>query len=260
MMNRPFSVPSLLIVLILHAVLIALAVTGLPMQSDKPPQPVTIAVQLLPVPEKAAPTPQSPPEPVPAPPAPAPLPSAPPPAPEPPEPEPKPVAKPEPKLEPKPVPKPRPKPASKPRAVREPAPPEAKAPPAPEPAPAISSAEPVQPASPPAGATAPPAPAVSAPPVKTSVYISAEYAATNVKPAYPAMSKRYGEQGTVVLRVLVNADGTAGQVEIRTSSGYPLLDESARTAVQRWRFRPATSDGKPVADWFLIPIPFKLQN
>ena len=255
-MNRPFSLPFLFIVLILHAGLIALVITGLPMQFDKPPQPVTIAVQLLPAPEKAALTPQSPPEPLPAPPAPTPLPSAPPPALKPPEPKPEAEAKPKPKS----APKPKPKPASKPPAVREPAPPEVKAAPVPEPAPAISSAAPVQPASPPAAATAPPASAVSAPPVKTGVYIPAEYAATNVKPAYPAMSKRYGEQGTVVLRVLVNADGTAGQVEIRTSSGYPLLDESARTAVQRWRFHPATSDGKPVADWFLIPIPFKLQN
>jgi protein TonB len=63
-----------------------------------------------------------------------------------------------------------------------------------------------------------------------------------------------------VLRVFVKADGTASQIEIKSSSGYPLLDQSAKTAVQSWRFNPATSDGKPVADWFLIPIPFKLQN
>lgn len=64
----------------------------------------------------------------------------------------------------------------------------------------------------------------------------------------------------MVLRVLVKADGTAGAVEILTSSGYPLLDESARTTVQTWRFKPATIDGKPVAEWYQVPIPFKLQN
>lgn len=64
----------------------------------------------------------------------------------------------------------------------------------------------------------------------------------------------------MVLRVLVRADGTAGVVEIRTSSGSALLDQSARNAVQTWRFNPATNDGKPVDEWFLIPIPFKLQN
>jgi periplasmic protein TonB len=97
-------------------------------------------------------------------------------------------------------------------------------------------------------------------PVKTGAYIPADYVASNRKPSYPALSKRYEEQGTVVLRVLVKADGTAGQVEIKSSSGYPLLDESAKSTVRHWRFHPATSDGKPIADWFLIPIPFKLEN
>ena len=96
--------------------------------------------------------------------------------------------------------------------------------------------------------------------VRTSVSIPASYAASNRKPGYPSLSRPYEEQGTVVLRVFVKADGTAGQIEIKSSSGYPLLDQSAKTAVQSWRFNPATSDGKPVADWFLIPIPFKLQN
>jgi protein TonB len=105
---------------------------------------------------------------------------------------------------------------------------------------------------------APPAP--PAPPAKTGVSIPASYAATNRKPEYPAMSRRYEEQGTVVLRVLVKADGTVGAVEIKSSSGYPLLDESAKSTVRTWRFNPATSDGQPIAEWYQVPIPFKLQN
>lgn len=63
-----------------------------------------------------------------------------------------------------------------------------------------------------------------------------------------------------MLRVLVSADGGAGAVEIRNTSGYPLLDESARSTVQTWRFKPATVDGKPVAEWYQLAIPFTLQN
>lgn len=63
-----------------------------------------------------------------------------------------------------------------------------------------------------------------------------------------------------MLRVLVNADGTAGAVEVKNSSGFPLLDESARSTVQTWRFKPATIDGKPVAEWYQVSIPFTLQS
>jgi len=96
--------------------------------------------------------------------------------------------------------------------------------------------------------------------VRTGVSISASYAASNRPPVQPARSLRNNEQGKVVLRVLVQADGSAGDVQVQTSSGFPLLDEAARSAVQTWRFNPATSDGKPVAEWYLVPIIFKLSN
>lgn len=94
----------------------------------------------------------------------------------------------------------------------------------------------------------------------TGVTIPAAYAARNRKPDYPLMSRRYNEQGTVVLRVLVNADGSAGEVFVRKSSGYPLLDQSALTAVRDWRFAAATRDGKPVSEWYEIPIPYTLRD
>lgn len=94
----------------------------------------------------------------------------------------------------------------------------------------------------------------------TGVAIPAAYAARNRKPDYPLMSRRYNEQGTVVLRVLVNADGSAGEVFVRKSSGHPLLDQSALTAVRDWRFAAATRDGKPVSEWYEIPIPYTLRD
>lgn len=132
---------------------------------------------------------------------------------------------------------------------------------------AVSETAPTTPTLPPAlaPASAPtsaptPVPAPAPPPVKTAVSLSASYAASNRKPDYPAMSRRHDEQGTVLLRVFVNADGTAGTVQIKTSSGFPLLDQAAREAVQSWHFQPATLDGKPIAEWYQIPIPFTLKN
>jgi len=119
--------------------------------------------------------------------------------------------------------------------------------PAPSPAPTVQAA----PVLPPVTATAPP--------TKTSAS-DATYTSTNRKPPYPRLSRINEEQGTVVLRVLVKADGTAGAVEVKNSSTYPLLDESAKTTVQTWRFKPATVDGKPVAEWYQLAIPFTLQE
>lgn len=98
------------------------------------------------------------------------------------------------------------------------------------------------------------------PAAKTGVAVPAAYAARNRKPDYPLLSRRYNEQGTVVLRVLVNADGTAGEVRIKKSSSYPLLDQSALAAVRDWRFVAATQDGKAISEWYEISIPYTLRN
>lgn len=112
---------------------------------------------------------------------------------------------------------------------------------------------------PPAPAPPSPAPVVTAP-SKTDVSIPASYSASNQKPIYPNMSKRLGEQGTVVLRVLVKADGSAGEVEVKSSSNYSRLDQAAIDAVKTWRFNPAKIDGKAIDEWYQVPIPFKLQS
>ena len=77
-------------------------------------------------------------------------------------------------------------------------------------------------------------------------------------PEYPAASRRMGEEGKTVLRVLVNDKGRAERIEVQKSSGSPRLDEAARQAVQRALFKPYTEDGKPVAVFAIIPISFQL--
>ncbi len=94
----------------------------------------------------------------------------------------------------------------------------------------------------------------------TGVSIPADYAGTNQKPVYPLLSRKLAEQGTVVLRIQVKEDGSPGDVRIQQSSGYPLLDESALSAVRQWRFHPASINHRPVTEWYQIAIPFKLQN
>ena len=81
----------------------------------------------------------------------------------------------------------------------------------------------------------------------------------NPKPAYPAMSKRLGEQGKVVVRVLIGVDGMAQKAEIRQSSGFDRLDQAALTTTQRWRYVPGKRGGVAEAMWFNVPINFVLE-
>jgi protein TonB len=77
---------------------------------------------------------------------------------------------------------------------------------------------------------------------------------------YPLAAVRQHLQGTVVLRVLVDADGRVERVEIEHGSGHGQLDSAAREAVQGARFRPVLKDGKPMPAWGLVPIAFRLDR
>ena len=126
---------------------------------------------------------------------------------------------------------------------------------APQP-PAPPIAAPVNVAAPPA-----PVPAPVAPPAPPKIDLPSSDAAylQNPKPAYPSISKRLGEQGKVVVRVLIGLDGTAQKAEIRQSSGYDRLDQAALATVQKWRYVPGKRAGVPEAMWFNIPINFVLE-
>lgn len=80
----------------------------------------------------------------------------------------------------------------------------------------------------------------------------------NPQPDYPAVSRRIGEEGRVILRVLVSAEGRAEEVEVRTSSGSSRLDQAALASVKRWRFEPARQGAQAVPAWVLVPISFHL--
>jgi TonB family protein len=81
----------------------------------------------------------------------------------------------------------------------------------------------------------------------------------NPKPAYPEEAREKGHQGEVVLRVEVLINGQVGQIEIKKSSGYELLDQSALATVKQWRFIPAKKGEASIPLWVNIPIKFQLQ-
>lgn len=166
-------------------------------------------------------------------------------------------------------PPPQPRPAPTPRAVPQPKP---AAQPAPQPV-AVATPTPAanapasviepQPTAP-VAAVAPPAaesaapPASPAPPRIELPSSSADYL-NNPPPPYPPLSKRLGEQGKVVIRAFIDANGTATQAEVRTSSGYDRLDQAALQTVLKWRYVPGKRAGVAEGMWFNVPIHFVLE-
>jgi TonB family protein len=90
----------------------------------------------------------------------------------------------------------------------------------------------------------------------TSGQVSAPVAMTKVDPAYPAELIRERVEGTVVLYAIIHKDGTVGEVRV-LHSVQGRLDESARTALARWKFRPGTKNGQAVDLEAVVQIPFR---
>jgi periplasmic protein TonB len=109
-------------------------------------------------------------------------------------------------------------------------------------------------------APAPPvaaAPAVVVAPAAPRTVSSVEYIRPP-QPVYPAISRRLGETGVVVLRILIGEKGLPEQVLVQKSSGSANLDEAGRQAALRALFKPHMEDGKPVAVFALVPLNFQL--
>ncbi len=78
-------------------------------------------------------------------------------------------------------------------------------------------------------------------------------------PRYPAASRRLGEEGLVVLRVEVLANGNAGDIEVIEHPGYDRLVRAAIETARKASYEPATRDGAAVAGYIRIPIRFEFR-
>jgi protein TonB len=77
---------------------------------------------------------------------------------------------------------------------------------------------------------------------------------------YPSIAKRMGEEGRVVMQVLVNEKGRAEKVDVVQSSGFKRLDEAAKLALMRALFKPYFEDGKAGAMLATASINFSLRS
>jgi protein TonB len=78
---------------------------------------------------------------------------------------------------------------------------------------------------------------------------------------YPSASRAAEEEGVVRVSYVIGEDGKVSQCEVAQSSGFSRLDDATcKIIMRRWRFNPATRDGKPVAERKTQPVRWKLEG
>ena len=139
-------------------------------------------------------------------------------------------------------------------ATNAPAPESITAAPAPPPAPLLQSS-PVRPLSPPVNvAPLPVAPLQTVEPPRLIPVLR-----THLRPPYPPMALRSGEQGTTQMQVTISTAGVITACQVTGSSGSQLLDESACAFVQRnWRWLPPIQNGQPASATTKISVIWNL--
>ena len=77
---------------------------------------------------------------------------------------------------------------------------------------------------------------------------------------YPSFSKRSGEQGEVVVRLIIDETGAVSDVALLRSSTFPRLDRAAMEIGERYRFKPYLVNGTPNKISTNLLIKFNLKN
>jgi len=79
----------------------------------------------------------------------------------------------------------------------------------------------------------------------------------NPEPSFSDEARKAKVQGVVLLLLVVGKDGRPYDIRVGQSLGMGL-DEKAIEAVGRWRFKPATLNGQPVATQIAVEVDFHL--
>ena len=78
-------------------------------------------------------------------------------------------------------------------------------------------------------------------------------------PKYPPEALQNGEEGTVKLAVIVDADAVVKDVIIIQSSGSEILDNAAKNAAKKVLYEPKKINGEPVPTRFTTSFTFKME-
>ena len=79
------------------------------------------------------------------------------------------------------------------------------------------------------------------------------------RPVYPEEDARLKNTGTVTIQFLIDTDGRVLESKLQKSSGHPGLDEAARSALSKCRFKPPMFEGKPARAWTAVQYVWTLE-
>jgi TonB family protein len=118
----------------------------------------------------------------------------------------------------------------------------------------VSASRPAPPAQAPAGNSEP----GSSPPPPSGPIATTSHAVAAAD--YPPAAVRLQEQGNVLIKYLVTEAGRVSECNVMVSSGKSILDDAAcALAEKNWKFKPATEEGKPVAQYLTAEVVFQLK-
>lgn len=96
---------------------------------------------------------------------------------------------------------------------------------------------------------------------KNNQFYKAQYqlgSKNNPSPPYPLIARKKGWEGTVILIVMVDEDGSVKKVKVEKSTGFQILDFASLQTIKKWFFIPAKKGKKNVKDTIKIPVRFTL--
>jgi protein TonB len=78
----------------------------------------------------------------------------------------------------------------------------------------------------------------------------------NEPPPYPKTARNAGKESTVTLKIRITVDGRVTDVEV--VEGEEPFTSAAVDTVKKWRYTPASYQGKPISVYRIIKIGFRL--
>jgi protein TonB len=100
-------------------------------------------------------------------------------------------------------------------------------------------------------------PGVGDEPLRVGGEVKAPQLTNKVEPSYPEAARKARMEGVVILEAIITASGSVEDVRVLKSVN-PLLDSAAQRAVQQWKYRPATLNGRAVRVYLTVTVTFNL--